>query len=105
MGRAASTALWYTTGGWDRSDALVMQVQLVGSPDDADKMLHEILVPKAQAQPGFQSGTWLHDGTGKGMALIVFATGEEAEAAKAALTPPVGPKRVSANVWIVAAEA
>jgi hypothetical protein len=88
------------------ANAVVMQVELVGSPEDADKMLHEIVVPMAKAQPGFQSGTWMHDGAGKGMGVILFATPEDADAAKGVLTPPPGgPKLVSANVWIVGAEA
>lgn len=69
-------------------------------------MLHEIVVPTAKAQPGFQSGTWMHDGTGNGMGVVVFVTAEDAEAAKVALTPPLGgPGLVSANVWLVTAEA
>jgi hypothetical protein len=88
------------------SNALVMHVKLVGSPEDADKMLHEIVVPTAKAQPGFQSGSWLHDGTGNGMGVIMFATAEQAEAAKGVLTPPPGgPQLVSADVWVVGAEA
>ena len=65
--------------------ALVMQVELVGSPEEADKMLHEIVVPMAQAQPGFKSGKWLHDGSGSGMGVVVFDTDENAEAAKGVL--------------------
>lgn len=86
--------------------AVVLQVELVGSPEDADKLLHEIVVPTAKAQPGFQSGKWLHDGNGKGMGMIVFATAEEAEAAKGVLIPPPGgPKLISASVWVVGADA
>lgn len=88
------------------ADAVVMQVKLVGSPEDADKMLHEVVVPMAKAQPGFKSGTWLHDGAGNGMGVIVFATATDAEAAKGVLKPPPGgPELVVANVWVVAAEA
>jgi len=87
------------------SDAVVMQVKLVGTPEDADKMLHEIVVPTAKAQPGFQSGIWLHDGAGNGMGVITFASAEEAEAAKGVLTPPPGgPELISANVWTVGAQ-
>ena len=88
------------------SNALVMQVKLVGTPEDADQMLHEIVVPTAKAQPGFQSGTWMHDGAGNGMGVIVFATAEYAEAAKGVLTPPPGgPELIAANVWDVGATA
>src|ERR1700693_4612086 len=71
--------------GREMSDTVVMQVKLVGPPEDADKMLHEIVVPTAKAQPGFQSGIWLHDGAGNGMGVITFASAEEAEAAKGVL--------------------
>ncbi|HEY5109526.1 MAG TPA: hypothetical protein VII96_07935 [Acidimicrobiales bacterium] len=88
------------------SNAVVMQVKLVGTPEDADKMLQEIVVPTAKAQPGFQSGTWLHDGAGNGMGVIVFATAEDAEAAKGVLTPPPGgPQLVSSDIWVVGAHA
>jgi hypothetical protein len=86
--------------------ALVMQVELTGSPEEADKLLHEIVVPTAQAQPGFKSGKWLHDGAGSGMGVVVFDTEENAEAAKGVLAPPPGgPKLKSSTVWVVGAEA
>ena len=90
----------------DMAHALVMQVELTGSPEEADKLLHEIVVPTAQAQPGFKSGKWLHDGSGSGMGVVVFDTEENAEAAKGVLTPPPGgPKLKSSSVWVVGAEA
>src|ERR1035441_1042524 len=56
--------------------AVVMQVKLPqdGSPNDAQRMLEEIVIPLAKSQAGFMNGTWLHDGKGSGMGVIVFAT-------------------------------
>jgi hypothetical protein len=88
------------------SNALVMQVKLVGTPEEAHTMLYEVVVPAAKAQPGFESGTWMHDGAGNGMGILVFAASEDAEAAKGALRPPPGgPELVAANVWLVTAQA
>ena len=88
--------------------ALVMHVKLLsqGGMEEADKMLKEIVVPTAKAQAGFQSGTWLHDGQGNGMGVIVFATAADAEAAKDVLKPPPGgPELVSSAVHEVGAQA
>ena len=56
--------------------ALVLHVKLPqeGSPEDSQKMLEEVVVPLAKSQVGFMNGTWLHDGAGNGMGVIVFAT-------------------------------
>jgi hypothetical protein len=92
----------------DMAHALVMQVKLApaGTPEEADAMLKEIVVPLAKSQAGFQSGTWLHDGEGSGSAVLVFDTAENAEAAKGVLKPPPGgPELVSSAVHVVAAEA
>ena len=40
--------------------AVVMQVSLTGDRDEGMKMLDEVVVPLAKAQPGFQRGTWTH---------------------------------------------
>ena len=53
-------------------------------------MLEEVVIPTAKSQAGFKNGTWLHDGKGNGMGVIVFATAEDAESAQNALKPPPG---------------
>ena len=88
--------------------AVVMHVKLRQdrTPEEADKMLKEIVVPISKSLAGFQSGTWLHDGKNNGMGVIVFATAEDAEAARDALKPPPGgPELVSSAVHLVAAQA
>jgi hypothetical protein len=48
----------------------------------------------------------MHDDDSNGMGVIVFASAEEAKAAKSALNPPPGgPALVSSSVLEVAAEA
>jgi hypothetical protein len=87
---------------------LVMQVKLDqnGDPDEAEKLLNEVVVPLAKSQAGFQKGAWMHDGSGSGMSFIAFASAENAQAAKDVLKPPPGgPQLVSSAVYEVRAEA
>ena len=88
--------------------AVVMQVKLpqAGSPDDAQRMLEEIVIPLAKSQAGFKNGTWLHDGRGNGMGVIVFATAEDAGAAQGVLKPPPGgPQLISSELYEVGGQA
>ena len=88
--------------------AVVMQVELPqdGDPGEAQRMLEDMVVPHAKSQAGFESGTWLHDGVGTGMGVVVFATIEEARAAQDALKPPPGgPQLVSSVIYEVGAQA
>ena len=58
--------------------AVVMQVNLVGDRVEGMKMLDEVVVPLAKAQPGFQQGTWMHTSDTKtGTGVIVFDTEEQ----------------------------
>jgi hypothetical protein len=84
--------------------AIVMQVNLVGDPDEGMKMLDEVVVPQAKAQPGFQRGTWMHNvDTMIGTGVIAFDTEEHASAAMAALQPPPGgPTIINCAVFEIA---
>lgn len=85
--------------------AIVMQVNLVGDPDEATKMLDEIVVPTAKAQPGFQRGTWMHNESMTGTGVMVFDTEEHATAAVDALQPPPGgPTVINCAVFEIARE-
>ena len=69
-------------------------------------MLEEVVIPLAKSQAGFTSGTWLHDGKGNGMGVVVFATAENAESARGTLKPPPGgPELVSSELWEVGGQA
>jgi hypothetical protein len=85
-----------------------MQVKLPqdGGPDDNQNMLEEIVIPLAKSQEGFTNGTWLHDGKGGGMGVIVFATAANAESAQGVLKPPPGgPELISSQLYEVGGQA
>lgn len=77
--------------------ALVMHVtfRTGESPEDGKRMLEEVVIPLARSQAGFKNGTWLHDGKGGGLGVIVFATQENAESAQGVLKPPPGGPQLS----------
>jgi hypothetical protein len=96
-----------TTKGAGVAHAVVLQVKLAdgGESEDGRKMLVDLVVPNAKAQPGFQHGIWMNDG-GNGMGVVVFDTADNARAALDKLKPPPGgPELVSAAVYEVGAEA
>ncbi len=83
--------------------AIVMQVNLVGDPEEGMKLLDEVVVPLAKAQPGFQRGTWMHNEAMLGTGVIVFDTEEHASGAVEALQPPPGgPTVVNCAVFEIA---
>jgi len=85
--------------------AVVMQVNLVGDPEEGMKMLDEIVVPHAKSQPGFQRGTWMHNEAMTGTGVVVFDTAEHATAAMDALQPPPGgPTVINCAVFEIARE-
>jgi hypothetical protein len=67
-----------------------MQVNLVGDAVEGMKMLDEVVIPMAKAQPGFQRGTWMHSNAMTGTGVIVFDSEDHATAAMGALQPPPG---------------
>jgi hypothetical protein len=85
--------------------AIVMQVKLGGDADEGMKMLDEIVVPLAKAQPGFERGMWMHSAAMTGTGVIVFDTEEHANAAVEALQPPPGgPTVINCEVFTIARE-
>jgi hypothetical protein len=77
-----------------------------GSPDDSQRMLEEIVIPLAKSQEGFMNGTWLHDGKGNGMGVVVFDTADHAASAQGTLKPPPGgPELVSSELHEVGGQA
>ena len=90
--------------------AVVMRVKFREgqTPEDGQRMLEDVVIPMAKSQSGFQSGTWLHDGKGHGMGVIVFDTAESAESAQDALKPPLGgpgPELISSDLYEVGGQA
>ena len=86
--------------------AIVMQVNLVGDSEEGMKMLDEVVIPLAKAQPGFQRGTWMNQESTIGTGVIVFDTEEHAAAAVGPLQPPPGgPTVINCAVYEIAREA
>ena len=86
--------------------AVLMQVKLAGDPVEGLKLLHEVVVPQAKSQPGFQRGTWMRNQEGTGTGIIVFDSEDNAKAAEKALQPPPGgPTPISSTVFSIEAEA
>ena len=86
--------------------AVVMQVNLVGDAEEGMKMLDEVVIPLAKAQPGFERGTWMHNEAGTGTGVMVFDTEGHASAAMNALQPPPGgPTVINCAVFQIAREA
>jgi hypothetical protein len=76
--------------------------------EDGQRMLEEIVIPTAKSQAGFRNGVWLRDGKGSGMAVIVFATAEDAQFAQDALKPPPegpAPELISSELHEVGGQA
>jgi hypothetical protein len=89
------------------SHAVVLHVDLPpASEEEGMRMLNEFVIPAATSQQGFQKGLWIDLEDYKGMAVVVFDTEANAEAAKAAVAPPPdGPTVISIGVHRVVAEA
>jgi hypothetical protein len=86
--------------------AVVMQVALLGDEAEGMKMLDEMVIPHAKAQPGFDRGTWMHNvATMTGTGVVVFDTEEHASAAMGALLPPPGgPTLINCDVFAISRE-
>jgi hypothetical protein len=63
--------------------AVVVEVDASGAErEEALRRLREEIVPRIKENPGFQSGTWLAlNQEAKGLALVLFDTEENAQAA------------------------
>ena len=68
--------------------AAFVTVRIEGDLDEAVKALQEQVVPMVRSQPGFVAGYWFEARDGKGHAVVLFQTEEQARAA----VPPVGSK-------------
>ena len=86
--------------------ALLIQVKLDPHADIEHRhaILRDVVLPEATALPGFQKGTWMHDGNGVGTCIVVFDTEGNARSAVASLTPAAGPPVISTGVHEVEIE-
>jgi hypothetical protein len=69
------------------------------------KILDDSIIPEVTELPGFQKATWMNDGAGTGLCIVVFDTEEHAQAAVTPLTPPNGPAVFTTGIYEVEAEA
>ena len=86
--------------------ALVTQVDLGGQdPAEAEKLLNEQVIPAVKGLPGFDRGVWLRSADGStGMAIVVFDSEEQAEAAQAGLAsmrPADAPPITGTSIHVV----
>lgn len=87
------------------SHAIVLQMELSAEGLGHERMLKDHVLPHATSQPGFQKGIWMHSADDVGLAIIVFDTAANAEAARPTLQPPPnGPVLISSTVYEVDAE-
>jgi hypothetical protein len=78
------------------------------TPEEAQKMLDEGIVPTAKAQAGFVSGLWMRklSSPNEGVGVVVFETEQQAKDGSQALRPPpAGPAVRSVDVYEVGAVA
>ena len=54
--------------------AVVMKVKFRKgqTPEDGQRMLEDVVIPTTKSLAGFENGTWLYDGKGNGLAVIVL---------------------------------
>jgi hypothetical protein len=86
--------------------AVVIQVKLDPNSDIEHRhaILNDIVIPEAKALPGFQKGSWLNDGAGIGVCVIVFDTEDHAKAAVTPISPAGGPPLINSGVFEVEIE-
>jgi hypothetical protein len=86
--------------------AIVIQVKV--DPDSDVEHRHSILntyvIPEAKALPGFQKGTWMNDGAGRGTCVVVFDSQLNARSAVAPMTRDGGPQVLDVGVYEIEIE-
>jgi hypothetical protein len=89
------------------SHAVVIQVEIDPNSDVTHRhaILNEFVIPQAKALPGFQKGSWMNDGAGRGTYVVVFGTEEQARCAPIPLMPEGGPPVIKIGVFEIEIEA
>jgi hypothetical protein len=87
--------------------AVAVTVKIEADSDIAhrQRILDDSVIPGVKELPGFQKATWMNDGVGTGLCIVVFDTEEHAKAAITPLTPPNGPAVISSGIYEVEVEA
>jgi hypothetical protein len=87
--------------------AVVVQVRIEPGSDIEHRhaILNDFVIPEVRPLPGFRKGSWLNDGAGTGICIVLFDSEDNAKAAVAPLTPTNGPAVLSVGVSAVEIEA
>ena len=87
--------------------AVVVTVKIDADSDIAhrQRILDGSVIPEVKELPGFQKATWMTDGVGTGLCIVVFDTEEHAKLAVAPLTPPNGPAVIISGIYEVEVKA
>jgi hypothetical protein len=87
--------------------AVVVQVRIEPGSDIEHRhaILNDFVIPEVRSLPGFRKGSWLNDGAGTGICIVLFDSEDNAKAAVAPLTPTNGPEVLSVGVSAVEIEA
>ena len=72
--------------------------------DHRHSVLHDYVVPQVKTLSGFLHATWLNDGAGTGVCIVVFDTEEHAEKGIMSLIDPGGPPVISSAIYAVEIE-
>lgn len=72
--------------------AVAVRVKIETDSDLAHRrsVLDDSVIPEVKELPGFQKATWMNDGPGTGLCIVVFDTQGHARAAVTPLTPANG---------------
>jgi hypothetical protein len=80
--------------------AVVIQVKIDPDSDVAHRhaILNDYVIPNVKVLPGFRSASWMNNGVGTGMCIVVFDTESCAKAAVTPLTPQDSPDVISSGI-------
>jgi hypothetical protein len=85
--------------------ALTVKIEVDSDIAHRQRILDDSVIPEVKGLPGFQRATWMNDGVGTGLCIVVFDTEEHAKAAVTPLTPPSGPAMITCAIYKVEVEA
>ena len=87
--------------------AVAITVKIETDSDIAHRrtILDDSVIPEVKELPGFQKATWMNDGAGTGLCIVIFDTEEHAKAAVTPLTPSNGPAVITSDIYEVEVEA
>ena len=82
-----------------------MKIEADSDSAHRQRILGDSVIPEVKQLPGFQKATWMNDGTGTGLCIVMFDTEKHARAAVTPLTPANGPTVITSGIYEVEVEA